>query len=420
MSERAIVSLLDTDFYKLSMQAAVLQHFKSTPVTYKYTNRTPQMILNKEAVQWLMRQIEYLGDLRFSLNELNYLRQELPLLPSEYIDSLAYFKFDPKLQVEIENGEENIQNFTIKVSGLWYETILYEIPLLALVSEAYFKFVDTDWNENGQVELATEKINQLIENGCTFSDFGTRRRRSFKSQEVVVQALEKAASSSIAHKTLIMGTSNVYLAMKFKIRPIGTVAHEWFMGVAAITQDYTRANRIAMDLWTQTFGPKNCGLALTDTFGTDAFLKAFVKPYSDNYSGVRQDSGDPKEYTIKVSEHYKRLGYEPMSKTICYSDSLDVEKCIDYKTVAEDAGLKPIFGIGTFLTNDYKKESDPRLKSKPLNIVIKLISVNNQHAIKVSDNLGKNMGDVATLENVKEQLGYTERIWSLGDESQRW
>lgn len=421
MSERAIESLLDTDVYKLSMQAAVFQHFKSIPVTYKYTNRTPQMVLNKASIDWLKEQINYLGDLRFSVEEVDYLRKTMPMMPTDYINSLKDFKLNPKLQVTLENTESNFENFSLVVSGLWYDTILYEIPLLALVSQAYFKFVDTDWNYDGQAQLALEKATKLVSSGCSFSDFGTRRRRSFRSQEVVVSTLADIAhDASQPNRDLVLGTSNVLLAKRYGLKPIGTVAHEWFMGVAAITQDYVNANKTAMELWTQTFGPEACGLALTDTFGTDAFLRAFVEPYVHYYSGVRQDSGDPEQYTNRVGQFYKALGFQPMSKIICYSDSLDVDKCLLYKQAAEKNGLKPIFGIGTYLTNDFKRVSQPEFKSTPLNIVIKLISASNQYAIKISDNIGKNMGDLATLKKVKRELGYTERDWSGVDESDRW
>jgi nicotinate phosphoribosyltransferase len=193
-------------------------------------------------------------------------------LPKRYIEYLATFKLDPETQVIIDY-DESTRDLAIKVHGLWVETIIYEIPLLALISEAYFSFIDTDWNFDGQRELAAAKAKSLLDNGCVFSEFGTRRRRSLKAQDLVLQGIHDAVASHEKGKQLYRGTSNVYFAKKYDVKPVGTVAHEWMMGIAAYTQDYEHANKIAMDHWINTVGPSASGFALTDTFGTDNFLK---------------------------------------------------------------------------------------------------------------------------------------------------
>lgn len=294
-----------------------------------------------------------MGNLRFTKDEIDYLRSAVSYLPKEYFEYLADFKLSPETQVSVDlNKETGHLDFHIK--GPWVETILYEIPILALVSEGYFKFVDKDWTYEGQLEKAAHKATSLFAHNCHFSEFGTRRRRSFKTQDIVIQGLVKAATTEDGKlNPLLLGTSNVLLAKHYNLKPIGTVAHEWMMGIAAYTQDYIHANKASMDYWINTMGKDAAGFALTDTFGTDDFLKSFKPPYTDAYKGVRQDSGDPLEFTRLVSKHYKSLGYPPNTKAIIYSDSLDVEKCVKYKKEAEENGLVPSFGVGTFFTSKY-------------------------------------------------------------------
>lgn len=290
--------------------------------------------------------------MRFTQDEIAYLQSAVPYLPQNYFEYLRTFKLSPETQVAVTFDDE--KGLHVAIKGPWVEAILYEIPVLALVSEGYFKFVDTDWTYDGQLERAAEKGTRLLGHGCHFSEFGTRRRRSFKTQETVIQGLVKAAAAAPAEaQPLFLGTSNVLLAKKYGLKPIGTVAHEWMMGIAAYQQDYVDANKRSMDYWLKTMGNGAAGFALTDTFGTDDFLRAFRPPYTDVYLGVRQDSGDPIDYTNLIAKHYKSLGYPDNSKSIIYSDSLDVEKCVKYQEAAKAVGLKPFFGVGTFFTSKF-------------------------------------------------------------------
>ncbi|SCU89472.1 LAFA_0E18316g1_1 [Lachancea sp. 'fantastica'] len=427
MSVPIIGSLLDTDMYKLTMHAAVVLNFPDVETVYKYTNRSPQMTFNKEAVAWLRREIDSLSELRFTDDEISYLRQSIPFLPEAYLEYLCsgQVSLRPNEQIELStepaDGGDKF-HLKLQVRGLWKDTILYEIPLLALISEAYFRFVDTDWNYDNQVENAYQKALKLIDNGINFSEFGSRRRRSRVTQDLVMSGIMEAVGKSGQNgSACFAGTSNVFFAKKYGVKPIGTVAHEWMMGIASLTMDFVNANKDAMDYWVNTFGGANAGLALTDTFGTDNFLRSLKPPYSDYYVGVRQDSGDPEEYTKKIAHHYTEvLKYPPFSKIICYSDSLNPEKAIEYAAMAHKYGLKATFGIGTNFTNDFNSVKNPSQKSEPLNIVIKLLEVNGNPAIKISDNLGKNMGDPETVRKVKKQLGYTERAWAGDNEAHRW
>ncbi|KAJ4393147.1 nicotinate phosphoribosyltransferase [Gnomoniopsis smithogilvyi] len=446
-----VISFLDTDLYKLTMQCAVFQYFRDVPVTYAFTNRTPDKKLSRAAYKWLDEQITKLGNISLLPEEKRFLQEHCKYLNPEYIKFLEEFRLHPREQVAIHFtpvGEDtgaatDLGDIHMDIRGKWVDTILYEIPILALTSEAYFKFMDTDWSYDGQQEKAKAKGLALLEAGCIFSEFGTRRRRDYHTQALVfrglVQASEQGQKTGLPGK--LSGTSNVHLAMRFGIPPVGTVAHEWFMGIAAIKDDYARATEEALRHWTSSFGEGVLAIALTDTFGTPEFLKAFNKPvellpgaalanvskeaaeskpktYAEVFTGVRQDSGDPEEFVKTMRNFYDGVGIKD-KKTIVFSDSLNIELCLKYKKVAEEAGFQPTFGVGTFLTNDFTRLSDGS-KSTPMNIVIKLSSAANNQAVKISDNAGKNTGDKATVEKVKQALGYVEKDWTDGDESKRW
>ncbi|KAJ5180858.1 nicotinate phosphoribosyltransferase [Penicillium capsulatum] len=471
-----IFSLLDTDLYKLTMQCAILKYFPDVYVTYGFTNRTPHMKLRRGAHKWLLQQMDKLANVRVTAEERAFLKKRCPYLNDAYLLFLETFQLRPAEQIDIKftptqdtgsDDDEGTVEYIIK--GLWVDTILYEIPLLALTSQAYFMFSDTDWDYQNQEEKAYRKGCELLENGCMFSEFGSRRRRDYHTHDLVMKGLSRAAEEGKRRgwKGVLTGTSNVHFAMKYDTNAVGTVAHEWYMAIAAITDDYENANEMALRYWLGCFGEGVLGIALTDTFGTPAFLDAFRKPipeftsagvgvvstipssenttlesnaesvastkppisatsrakpsnktYAQAYTGVRQDSGDPSYFIKMVREFYDREGVTGR-KTVVFSDSLDIEHCLEYKTLAEEAGFNPSFGVGTFFTNDFVRRTTGE-KSKPLNIVIKIATANGRPAVKLSDNMGKNTGNHEKVQEVKKKLGYTEHTWEEGDESNRW
>jgi nicotinate phosphoribosyltransferase len=399
--------------------------------------------------------ITELGNIALSNDELRFLQSTCTYLNRPYLDYLKEFRLNPREQIvpsfipDNDTGsEEDIGEVNLVIKGLWVETILYEIPLLALTSEAYFRFMDKDWTYDGQEEKAYEKGMRLLEAGCIVSEFGTRRRRDYHTQALVFKGLARAKKEGEKRNLpgKISGTSNVHLAMRFGIPPIGTVAHEWFMGVAAITGNYENATTTALAYWVGCFGEGVLGIALTDTFGTPAFLRAFRKPipklttitpaaagsgteiegrekgiaktFAQVFNGVRQDSGDPAQFVKTMREFYDKEGIKE-KKTIVFSDSLNIDLCLEYKKISDEAGFLTTFGVGTFFTNDFVQITTGK-KSVPLNIVIKLSSAAGNEAVKISDNIGKNTGDKETVEKVKRTLGYIEKEWEQGDEAKRW
>ncbi|KAJ2725316.1 nicotinate phosphoribosyltransferase [Coemansia sp. Benny D115] len=399
IEEHSPASILDQDLYKFCMQQAVLQHYPEAEVQYTFINRDSTFRFTAGSFAWLESRIADLSGITATAADIDYLRKACPYLTTEYLDYLAAFQFKPFAHIQCSlnaaTGELSLQ-----VKGNWSQVILYEIPLLSLISESYFKFVDTDWNYDGQLEKIINKGTRLIDAGCKFAEFGTRRRRDFKTQDIIMAGLTQIQATGLGRLT---GSSNVYLARKYNVVPVGTVGHEWIMAVAALEKTYVNANKLAMEKWHATFKGK-LGIALSDTFGSKAFFANFLYGLASEYTGVRHDSGDPFSFAQSVCEHYKKMGIDPGSKVVVFSDGLNPEFAIDLQSHAKQLGIGCSFGIGTNFTNDFTCASDTAKRSNAANIVIKITKCNSRDCIKLSDVTTKHSGDSAELERAQLEL----------------
>ena len=369
------------------MMNAVMQLYPNAVVRYDFFNRG-KTEFPKDFDKLLKYEVQ---DMRnwplLEQREKNWLKKNCPFLPDTYIDLLAGYHFDPnEVNISQDNGE-----LKIYIVGPWYKTILWEVPLMALISELYFKEIGCVPNPD-YINVAAKKGKELEEIGAYFADFGTRRRFSFVVHSHVVKKLKE-------FKTFV-GTSNVYLAMKNDIKPIGTEAHE-FQQFHAAKYGYRIANSITLGKWIDVYHG-DLGIALTDTFTTDDFFKSFDMMYAKLFDGLRHDSGDPVTFTKKAIKHYESLGIDPITKTIIFSDGLNVK---EVKTIHEfcKGKIKDAYGIGTNLSNDVGAE--------PLNIVIKMTAAKPEgkgkwiQTCKLSDIPGKHTGDPNAIKLCKEVLG---------------
>jgi nicotinate phosphoribosyltransferase len=260
------------------------------------------------------------------------------------------------------------------------------------ISEIYFRLNNVNSEKSiGYIEgLDQKKFSNLKMHCINNVDFGTRRRYSYNNHDRIIAIAKSYGGSKF------IGSSNVEMVIKHDIKAIGTFAHEWVSGVASIL-GYTHANRNAMELWVQTY-KGNLGIALTDTFGLDAFLKDFDMKYAKLFDGVRHDSGDAKTFADRIIAHYESLGIDPNSKTIVFSDGLNQETAIEIKEYVNNR-IQCSFGIGTNYTNDL-----PGVQA--LNIVIKLFRINNENVIKLSDIPGKHTGNSETINIIKSMIKY--------------
>lgn len=370
-----ISSILDTDLYKLTQMQAVLELFHDTHVTYKFTNRGKHRF-NQEFLQALNNEIGSMGNyVQLTDQEYKYMKS-LRFIKPGYLEYLRNYRFKPE-EVSASLTEDN--DLDITISGPWHSTILWEVPLMALISELYFTIVDTDWNFDRK-EYSNMTKDKAWDISHSFAEFGTRRRRTKVIQSLVCE--------SIKDSSFCVGTSNVYFAMLNGMKPIGTAAHEWTMGISAI-HGLRHANRYAMECWSKVYRG-DLGIVLTDTYGTEDFFQKFDMYYAKLFDGVRHDSGCPIKFATDVVNHYKKLNINPIGKTIIFSDGLDVETCQTINDHCEGLGINWSFGIGTNFTNDKQYFGSDSL---PLNMVIKLRTCDGVDVVKLSDDIGKATGD---------------------------
>jgi nicotinate phosphoribosyltransferase len=370
-----IRSLLDTDLYKFTMMQVVLHHFPGAQVEYRFRCRNPGVDLTPY-VEEIRDEIRALCRLRFTPDELTYLRR-WRFFKSDYVDLLGLFQLDERF-IRVERLENSESEIDISIKGPWLHTILFEVPVLAIVSEVFFRNRNPamDFAE-GRSRLAAkiERINAVPDPAFRIADYGTRRRFSRAWQDEVMRKLKEGIGQKF------VGTSNVLFAMQHGLTPLGTMAHEYLQACQAVGPRLRDSQVFAFNTWAREYRG-DLGIALSDVCGMDAFLRDFDLFFCKLFDGVRHDSGDPFEWGEKLIAHYQKMRIDPPSKTMVFSDSLNVPLAI--RLFERFRGrMQTAFGIGTNLTNDVGVE--------PLQIVIKMTRCNGQPVAKISDEPSKAM-----------------------------
>lgn len=382
-----VKSLLDTDLYKFTTSYAYMKMFPDAEGTFEFNDRKG-IKYDDRFIEMLRTELQNLGSLRLQRFELDYVTSDIRFIPRFYWEWLSGFSFNPNKINACLDKQNHLQ---ISVTDKLYKVTLYEVPILAIVSQITneWRGNKVDWDKFK--EDLDDKIFISNSNRLPFSEFGTRRRFNFYVQDTVCERLVKTSQ-------YCNGTSNVFFAMRHGLKPIGTHPHEWFMFHGA-QFGYKQANYLALENWVNVYDG-DLGIALSDTYTSDVFLKNFSRKHAKLFDGVRHDSGDPYKFTDKVISRYKELGIDPITKTIIFSDGLDFFKFRSIFGYCKNK-IKAAAGIGTNLTNDCGHEA--------CNIVMKLTKcrMNERQpwcdCIKLSDVSGKHMGNPKEIEICKYQ-----------------
>jgi len=376
----------DNDLYKFTTMNAIWKKFPDAEVIYAFINRGKTQFPEGFA-EALQIEVTLMQNLTLSRRVEAFIREKCFYFEPAFIDMLKEYRFNPG-EVTIKQDRESLN---IEVKGSWLRTVLWEVPLLSIISELYYRMTNQMPDNFEMTASAKSRAFKAID--AHISEFGTRRRFSFDVQDRILEILKEQMG------VCLDGTSNVYLAMKHNLLPVGTHPHEWFMYHGAHF-GYPMANAASLKNWVDVYHG-NLGIALTDTYTADNFFKNFDVAFSNLFRGLRCDSGDPLEFTDKVLNHYSSLGIDPKSKTVVYSDALDLEKVEEIKKYV-NGRVRDVYGIGTYLTND--------VGVNPLNIVIKMVAAKPSGdtaflpTIKLSDTKEKHTGLKSEIEFCLESL----------------
>lgn len=384
-----VKSILDTDLYKFTTSYAYMKLFPHAIGTFEFFDRD-NTEYTEEFVQQLRMEISNFCSLKLTSDEQDYMTTHCRFIPPMYWEWLSGIKLSSgKVQVWLDVKK----HLHITVTDYLYKVTLYEVPILAIISELRNRVLGNNCDMSEVIKKLEPKLKLSNVAGIKFSEFGTRRRFSYNVQDEVVSAIKEGS-------IYCTGTSNCYLAMKYEMPMMGTHPHEWFMFHGAM-YGYKQANYMALENWVNVYDG-DLGIALSDTYTSEVFMKNLSRKQAKLFDGVRCDSGDEFKFINSMIARYKELGVDPTTKTIIFSNALTFEKALEIREYCRGR-IRCAFGIGTNLTND--------TGHKPSNIVMKLTSCQmnkNQpvfNCVKLSDDLGKHTGLEQEVEHCMNELG---------------
>jgi len=402
--QQIITHFTDDDLYKFSMCCAVIDNYPRAQVKYMFVDRN-NTVYPKGFAELVKEQIKMLENVVITDEEIDFMRRKCYYMPNWFFTYLKGFRYKSEW-TDIRQDEEG--HLHIAFEGNWSDTILLEVKVLAIVSQLYYIVTgqDKNFDYDDYYKRTYAKGEKLLSAGCIYSDFGTRRRASFEAEDVIVKAFKDCQESRKDWKGRFVGTSNVYLAMKYDLTPVGTMAHEFICAIGGMYGPQM-ANNIAMNAWRHTFSGA-LGTYLYDSFGWNIFALNFSEDFANLFKGLRVDSGDNRDELNKIVAKYKSLNIDSRTKQVIFSNALTTDEAIEIQQYASKV-CQPSFGIGTHFTNDF-----PHIK--PMNTVIKLVAVKITESwpfyndtCKISDSDGKHTGKPEVIKRFMEELHMDRR-----------